>query len=97
MTKLITIISICLLSSALVAEQNNIHPKDVSAFIEERDLCNHFRGEPRYNKERTEFLIKNITKLCTGTDARLLKLKTKYKNNKVIIKALSYYEENIEP
>ena len=97
MKKIIAIISICLLSSVLAAEQNNIHPKDVSAFIEERDLCDHFRSEPRYDKERTEFLLKNITKLCTGTDAKLLKLKTKYKNNKVIIKALSYYEEDVEP
>ena len=72
-----------------------MHPKDVSAFIEERDLCDHFRGEPRYDKERTEFLLKNINKLCTGTDAKLLKLKTKYKNNKSVINALASYE-NIE-
>ena len=94
MKTLITIIF--LLSSALAAEQKYIHPSDVSAFIEERDLCDHFRSEPRYDKERTEFLLKNITKFCTGTDAKLLKLKTKYKNNKSIIKALSYYNENIE-
>lgn len=84
-------------TSRVCAESQKDLPSDVSAFVEKRDLCDHFRGEEPYDEERREFLIKNITKLCTGTDNELARLKEKYKDNSAITEKLSSYEEDIEP
>jgi hypothetical protein len=80
------------------SEQENITPpKEVAAFLEKRDLCDHFRGEPPYDEERRIFIQKNMVELCTGSDQDLANLKTKYRNNPTVLKKLSIYEEDIEP
>ena len=77
-------------------------PADVQSFIEERDGCDHFRGEPwgagddPEVKERREFIFENIKKLCTGTDKRLAELRNKYRNDPVVIERLRAYEDSIE-
>ena len=79
------------------SDQTYEWPADVSAFIEQRDLCDHFRGEEPYDEERRKFLEKNIVELCTGTDRKLADLKEKYRGNSAIIERLFLYEEDIEP
>ena len=81
---------------AIASEQAAL-PEDVAQFVEERDLCDHFRGEEPYDEERREFLNRNMNELCTGTDKKLAELRDKYMNDAVIIKALSVYEDDIEP
>ncbi|MHB1140155.1 MAG: hypothetical protein ACYC1T_00160 [Sulfuricaulis sp.] len=77
-------------------------PVDVQSFIDDRDGCDHFRGEPwgagddPEVKERREFIFENIKKLCTGTDKRLAELRNKYRNDPVVIERLRVYEDNIE-
>jgi hypothetical protein len=71
-------------------------PADVLKFKEHRDLCDHFRGEDPYDKERRKFLEENLKQYCTGTDRELASLKTKYKNNEAVLKALADYEVKIE-
>jgi len=71
-------------------------PADVSAFIENRDLCDHFRGEAPYDEERRQFIENSITELCTGTDAWLAALKLKYFGNALVQSALAGYEVDIE-
>ncbi len=78
-------------------------PADVQSFIDARDGCDHFRGEPwgagddPEVKERREFIFENIKKLCTGTDKRLAELRSKYRNNNpVVIERLRVYEDSIE-
>ncbi|MGE5305257.1 MAG: hypothetical protein ACM3TN_18255 [Alphaproteobacteria bacterium] len=46
-------------------------PADVLKFKERRDLCDHFRGEDPYDKERRKFLEENLKKYCAGTDRDL--------------------------
>lgn len=82
--------------SGVVYSEPEPYPEDVRNFIEVRDGCDHFRGEPPYDEERRQFLLKNIEELCTGTDQTLSKLKNKYKENQKISIKLSEYEENIE-
>jgi len=69
-------------------------PLDVLSFVNRRDGCDHFRGEPtdfdeaylnqagedglREQRERAEFINQNIAELCTGTDAQLRALKVRY-------------------
>jgi len=71
-------------------------PTDVARFIEKRDGCDHFRGEEPYDAERREFLLKNMNKLCKGTDRQLARLKKKYAQQPAIMEKLSDYDEQIE-
>lgn len=77
-------------------------PADVKSFVDRRDGCDHFRGEPWDSgedpviKERREFIFKNIKDLCTGTDKQLEELRNKYSNNPVIFELLGKYEDKIE-
>ena len=77
-------------------------PTDVKSFVEQRDGCDHFRGEPwpegnnPEDKERRDFISKNLKNLCTGTDNSLKKLRNKYRNNPAIVELLRKYEDRIE-
>lgn len=77
-------------------------PPDVKAFVERRDGCDHFRGEPWDNgddpiiKERREFIFKKIKELCTGSDNQLKELRDKYRNDTVVFNLLGKYESKIE-
>ncbi len=78
-----------------VADKTSI-PADVTAFVEKREGCDHFRGEEAYDEERGRFLKENMDKLCTGTDAELAALKAKYAERKEVMAKLSEYEITIE-
>ncbi len=71
-------------------------PADVARFTEQRDGCDHFRGEYPYDEERRQFLQKNMNALCKGSDARLAQLKKKYAGHPAIVAKLNDYEERIE-
>ncbi|NJM51697.1 MAG: hypothetical protein HC843_13200 [Sphingomonadales bacterium] len=71
-------------------------PKDVAQFAEQRDACDHFRGEEAYDAERATFLTGQIEKNCTGTDKMLQALRQRYKDNAAIIDKLKQYEDVIE-
>jgi hypothetical protein len=86
-------------SKALAAESL---PTDVQSFIDTRQACDHFRGEP-WNpgdepeiKARREFIFESIMKYCTGTDKRLRELRNKYRDNPKIVERLREYEDRIE-
>jgi hypothetical protein len=88
------------LSSILLAAES--FPADVQSFIDSRQACDHFRGEPwdsgdkPESKERREFIFENIKKYCTGTDKELAELRSKYSDNPKIIERLREYEDKIE-
>jgi len=76
-------------------------PPEVQEFIANRDLCDHFRGEPFEGNnpeqiKRREFVFQSIEIYCPGTDRRLAALKKRYKNNSGAVKRLSGYEEKSE-
>lgn len=77
-------------------------PVDVQAFTDDREGCDHFRGEPwdpgddPNTKERREFIFKNIRELCTGTDNKLASLRKKYRKNPTVIRHHRQYEDQIE-
>jgi hypothetical protein len=89
---------VCIAPLGNAAERNAAAglPADVVKFKDRRDLCDHFRGEDPYDKERRKFLEENLKKYCTGTDRELASLKMKYKNNEAVLKALADYEVKIE-
>lgn len=76
-------------------------PPEVQEFVRDRDLCEHFRGEPYEGNspeqiKRREFVIKSLEIWCPGTDTRLAALKKRWKNNVDVMKHLDKYEERIE-
>jgi hypothetical protein len=82
-------------------------PPDIVKFIEDREICDHFGGEPRefdreylesggeqaYREqaERAAFLQKQTEKYCTGMDARLDQLKREYGANSSAMAELDKY------
>lgn len=85
---------ICFVKSNALA--NNL-PKEISAFSNKRDLCDHFRGEPVGDtEEHTKYVNEQLEIYCRGTDKQLERLKRKYKKNRIVIQHLDKYEYNIE-
>ena len=80
----------------VVHAAETIFPEDVATFVEKRDSCDHFRGEPMYDEERAAFLVEAMNKACLGTDAELAKLIAKYQDDSKIMATLSDYETSIE-
>ena len=71
-------------------------PHDVQMFIARRDGCDHFRGEEPYDAQRNAEISRQLTRLCTGTDAELARLKRRHARNPEVQKALAGYELQAE-
>lgn len=71
-------------------------PAEVTAFMVDRDGCDHFRGEEPFDAERRAYLNESIRELCSGTDARLARLRQRYAADPDVIAALAPYESQIE-
>jgi hypothetical protein len=76
-------------------------PNDIHAFVDRRDGCDHFRGEPwdlgddPVVKERREFIFRQINTLCRGTDKQLTGLRKKYAKNNDAVQKLVEYEDGL--
>ncbi|MGM3274749.1 hypothetical protein [Ralstonia sp. 24A2] len=93
--------ALLLSASSLAQAQGASYPKEVKAFIAERDTCEHFRGEPSEGNspeqiERRQFIADSLDIYCAGTDKRLAALKRRYQNNRSVMKQLNRYEARIE-
>jgi hypothetical protein len=96
-----TILLFHLLTVAPVFAGEKTFPPEVEAFISDRDTCDHFRGEPAEGDspeqiERRAYISESLDIYCSGTDRRLAALKKRYKDNSVVLKRLSQYDEKIE-
>jgi len=88
------------ITSVAVAESKGL-PQEVTSYIAERNICDHFRGEPIEGNsteqiERRGFVVDSLDIYCSGTDKRLAALKRRYKNNRAAMDKLSQFEEGIE-
>ncbi|MET3925893.1 hypothetical protein [Devosia sp. 2618] len=79
-----------------LAEGTAALPGEVRAFIEKRDICDHFRGEEAYDAERAKQIDEALALNCTGTDAELARLRSEFAGDAAIIGALADYETRIE-
>lgn len=77
--------------------ETQVLPKDVATFVEERESCDHWRGEPGFDKERQAEIDRSICDACTGTDAKLAALKKKYRASKTVTAKLGEFASAIEP
>lgn len=77
-------------------------PADVRAFVEDRDLCEHFLGEPwpegdsPEERQRRRELVDGVRVNCAGTDRRLAELRQRHANEEGVMAALAGYEARIE-
>ena len=71
---------------------------DLAAFLERRAACDHFRGEvpDPPDAARMREIEAQVTAYCTGTDAQLARLKTRYRDDPAVTKQLTQFEPRIE-
>ena len=97
---LITSVFIAILGGPAQAE--NMHtPDEVKNYIENRNRCDHFRGEPVEGNspeqiERRKFVIDSLGIYCSGTDKQLAALKRRYRSDHAVMSELNNFEEKIE-
>ncbi len=78
-------------------------PHEVRVFFDQRDNCDHVRGEPWPEGNDPEVIARRkelrdtMGTSCKGTDARLILLRTLYRDDADIIGALAELESDIEP
>jgi hypothetical protein len=87
-----------LASLALVAGCAAPPTPDLATFLERRATCDHLRGE--FPDPPDPVRVREIEQLqaqyCTGTDAQLAALKTRYRDDPVVSKQLAAFEPRIE-
>ncbi len=78
------------------------YPHEVRAFLDRREGCDHFRGEPLPDPaddpggERRRQIQTALHALCTGSDAELQRLRARYRDDADVSAALGALESNIE-
>lgn len=92
-----TLLVCCFGLSPAFAVENRL-PSEVAKFIDQREGCDHFRGEvpDPPDRQRMREIEREIRKLCTGTDKKLAQLKRKYAKNQAVLHRLSEFEDYIE-
>lgn len=87
----------CLIVGLANAAEEKL-PPDVTKYVEQREGCDHFRGEvpDPPDAQRMKEIEREIRTLCTGTDKKLGKLKREYAKDQAVMKRLNEFEKNIE-
>ena len=71
-------------------------PPTVIAFQQQRDACDHFRGEEAYDRQRAAFLKAQLAKTCQGSDKALAALRKRFARDPQASAALRDYDDRIE-
>ena len=78
------------------------YPPDLRAFLDDRDLCDHFRSEPwpeadsAEDRARRNQLVDGMKTTCAVMDRRLAALKHRYRDHAGLTKLLLGFESVIE-
>ena len=79
------------------------YPHEVRAFLDQRETCDYFRGEPWPEGDSADALArrKELTDAmktsCSGTDKRLAELRVRYRGNEDINRVLAAFDSSVEP
>lgn len=77
-------------------------PAEVHRFLDRREICDHFRGEPVPDAvddpagERRRQIETALQQSCTGTDAELARLREAYRDRPEVTQALAGLEDRVE-
>jgi hypothetical protein len=74
-----------------VAGANGL-PAEVQRFIERREGCEHWAGEPDYDEARRKQIEDAVKELCPGIDTQLAALRKTYARDPEVIAALADFE-----
>lgn len=96
MTNRYSILAALLMALAQAAYGQGQLPSDISEFVQQRDLCNHLRGEISDQGDEQAQVIDDINQQCRSTDAELQRLKLKYADSTTVEHLLNQYEPDIE-
>ena len=97
MANTLSVYVLALLCYCGAASAGDALPKDVMLFVEQREACDHWRGEYGYDTARQADIDDAVCQSCVGTDDKLAKLKRKYRGKKVVLEKLAAFEADIEP
>ncbi|GAB3437908.1 hypothetical protein NX773_19530 [Massilia solisilvae] len=88
----------CSLMLALDLRATEAFPRDVQKFIDDREGCDHMRGEEPEpgDRQRARELKREMDRLCKGTDRKLAQLKKKYAASAIVMKRLGEFDPQIE-
>ena len=93
------VIALLLLGIGISNAATNL-PIEVQSYIETREACEHFRGEPWEKtdeyKNRKEFIFAKVKEYCSGTDKQLAKLRHKYRKLEFVMNSLRKYRTKID-
>lgn len=83
---------------ALESHATEALPLDVQKFIDDREGCDHMRGEEPEpgDKQRAKHLRREMDRLCKGTDRKLAQLKKKYAASPTVTRKLADFDPQIE-
>ena len=70
-------------------------PADVADFMDRREACAHFSNEEPYDTERADFLREQAAMYCTGSDAELERLRSRYAGNPDVLERLGNLERDL--
>ncbi len=85
-----------LTAASVAASAQTPLPKEVQQYVDRRESCDHWRGEPPFDAQRQNEINRNVCAACVGSDARLAALKRKYRSDPAVMAALAEFEERIE-
>ena len=97
-----TLLILFVLAASPLSIPEGVGPvSDVDTFIAQRQVCEHFLGEPTEGSspeqvERREFVRDSIDIYCAGTDRRLAALKRRFSAYPDVIARLAPFEASIE-
>lgn len=74
-----------------VAGANGL-PAEVQRFIERREGCEHWAGEPDFDEARRKQIEEAVSELCPGIDTQLATLRKTYAKDVDVIAALKDFE-----
>jgi hypothetical protein len=71
---------------------------DLETFLQRRAICDHLRGEipDPPDARRMREIEQQTNEYCTGTDAQLAQLKTRYRDDAAVSRQLAAFEPQVE-
>ncbi|MCW3846723.1 hypothetical protein OF829_05690 [Sphingomonas sp. LB-2] len=67
-------------------------PAEVQTFIERREGCEHWAGEPDFDEARRKQIEDAVKELCPGIDTQLEALRKRYSKDPEVVAALKDFE-----
>lgn len=89
MKRFAALLGLLVIGMAQPARATDALPQEIEALVADSGECDHWRGEPAFNKQREAEINWNVCQTCLGIGARLNTLRKKHTQNPAALAALS--------